>query len=320
MPDSQRIDGLPSLPPRARDGHKGDYGRVLIVGGSLGMAGAVGLAGMAALRGGAGLVYVVCPEDILATVAGYEPSYLTIPLPHRPSHASGNPASSGPSDGKENQERSEPGESWSQIVLSQPADVIAIGPGMGRSTALARLVRRVLMEATAPVLVDADGLNLLAANLDVLKQRKGPTILTPHPGEFARLSGLSLPRIAADRVGLAIAFAREHNVVLVLKGAGTVIADSTRHAVNQTGNPGMATGGAGDVLTGLAAALLAQGLSAWEAARLAVHLHGLAGDVAAGRKTEVSLIARDIVEAIPDAFAHYHSPVATGASSIPTPL
>lgn len=244
------------------------------------MAGAVGLAGMAALRGGGGLVYVACPESIVPTVASYEPCYITIPLTGR-------------------------ADDWSQVVLHHRVDVIAIGPGMGQDPDLKGFVRRVLKDAQSPIVVDADGLNLLADNLEVLKSRTAPTILTPHPGEFSRLSGLSTEQIAADRVGAASKFAREHDIVLVLKGAGTIVADANRHAINQTGNPGMATGGTGDVLTGLTAALVAQGLAAWEAARLAVHLHGLAGDVAAGRKTEVSLIARDVVEALPDAFAAY---------------
>lgn len=287
MNGARRDDELPRLAPRAKGGHKGDYGRVLIVGGSRGMAGAPALAGMAALRGGAGLVTVACPDAVLDTVASFEPSYMTLPLPSD-------------SEGRIAHEAA-------AILAGHVHDVLAIGPGLSQSARLARLVSRVLTDSDRPVVVDADALNMLATNLDVLSLRRSATVLTPHPGEFARLSGLPPEVIAADRIGSAVDFARNHGVVLVLKGAGTVVTDGDRYSVNETGNPGMATGGSGDVLTGLVAAMIGQGLGAWEAARLAVHLHGLAGDLAAEEKSEVSLIARDVIEALPAALRKYGS-------------
>jgi NAD(P)H-hydrate epimerase len=277
------IADVPTLHRRARSAHKGDFGRVLVVGGCPGMAGAPALAGLAALRGGAGLVTVACPNSIAHTVAGFEPSYMTAALPSD-------------SDGRIQ------GDGGADAILKLPFDVLAMGPGLSQSESLANLVRRVYLECVRPLVMDADALNLLARFGDALPPRNAPTILTPHPGEFARLSGRSAVEIAARRVEEAAEFARRRRVVLVLKGAGTVVTDGVRCAVNRTGNPGMATGGSGDVLTGLVAALVGQGLEAWSAARLAVHVHGLAGDLSAQDNSEISLIARDLVDALPAAF------------------
>lgn len=270
---------LPHLPPRAPDAHKGDFGLALIVGGSRGMTGAVALAGMAALRGGAGLVRLAVPEACLDTVAGFEPSYMTVGLP---ADSSGRLAAS----------------AFDAIAaLADTATVVACGPGLGRSLDLEQLVGRLYQEVRKPMVVDADGLNALSSDADALSQPGGPRILTPHPGEFARLIGKKLE--PQQRPAAAVALAARCRAVVVLKGHRTLITDGTRQAINTTGNPGMATGGTGDVLTGLITALWCQGLEAFDAARLGVHLHGLAGDLAAEELGQVSLIASDLVRFLP---------------------
>ncbi len=240
------------------------------------MSGAAALAGLGALRGGAGLVYVACPESIASTVAVIEPSYLTIDLPE--DHA-----------GRITLEA---------LDLLQPhlasVDCVALGPGLGQSASLGQLVATILATTEKPCLLDADALNLIAGCLDWLKGNRGPRILTPHPGEFARLTGRTTAAVQADRESLALEFAKQHNVVLVLKGAGSVITDGEQITINPTGNPGMATGGTGDVLTGLIAALVAQGMVPFDAAQLGCHLHGLAGDLAAEEWGQPGLIASDL--------------------------
>jgi len=273
---------LPRLPPRRPDAHKGDFGVALIVGGSRGMAGAVALAGMAALRGGAGRVRLAAPDVLLDAVAGFEPSYMTAPLP---ADAAGRIASG----------------AFDRIVeLAESATVIACGPGLGRSLELDQLVLRLYRKIAKPMVFDADALNALATEPETLVHPGGPRILTPHPGEFARLiDGKLAPELLAEA---AVQLAARCGIVVVLKGHRTLTTDGARRAINTTGNPGMATGGTGDVLTGLIAALACQHLEPFDAARLGVHLHGLAGDLAAEELGEVSMIASDLVLYLPDAF------------------
>ena len=282
---------LPRLPERAPESHKGDFGLLLVVGGSRGMSGAAALAGVAALRGGAGLVRVAVPDVCLETVAGFEPSYMTVPLPSDPAGRISLAAR-----GK-------------IIELAAAATVVACGPGLGRSPGLDALVGWLYTNLPMPLVVDADGLNALAARPDVLAKPAGPRILTPHPGELARLLGAE--RVSADRrEAAAVDLAARCGVVVVLKTHRTLITDGQRRAVNTTGNPGMATGGSGDVLTGLIAALACQKLSPLEAACLGVYLHGLAGDLAAARTGQESLIASDLVRFLPEAFKKYRMPTA----------
>jgi NAD(P)H-hydrate epimerase len=274
---------LPVLPPRKPDGHKGDYGRVLIIGGSQGMAGAIALAGMAALRSGAGLVKLATASSCQATVASFEPSAMTIALAadeHGLISEAALPTI---------------------VEAAKEATVLACGPGLGRSDALAQVVAWLYQNITQSMVFDADALTLLAREPAILARAGGPRILTPHPGEFARLLGRpSFP--PSEREKLATEFARTNKLVLVLKGHQTVITDGTRTAINQTGNPGMATGGTGDVLTGVITALVGQGLAPYDAARLGVHVHGLAGDLAAAELGQVSLIASDLVTYLPRAW------------------
>lgn len=290
--DFTRVKSLPKLPPRRPESHKGDYGRVLVVAGSRGMAGAAALAGVSALRSGAGLVRVATAHEVQPTVAGFEPSYMTWPLHNDPSgRIDFNSATRTTLEGWRTQ-----------------TDVVAIGPGLGQSASLGRMVRWFLKTWSIPVVVDADALNMLAAeDRAAFQMRDAPTIVTPHPGEMARLLETTTTEIQSHRTESALACARrwEQRVVVVLKGHGTIVTDGVQLFVNKTGNPGMATGGSGDCLTGVIAALTAQGLSPFDAAVLGVHIHGLAGDIARDQNGMVGLIAGDLVDALADAFALY---------------
>lgn len=276
MNKPERVAAVRSLPPRDPAGHKGTYGHALVVAGSVGMSGAAYLAGCAALRGGAGLVSVACPSPILSILASLEPCYLTLPCPSDPHGRMSSAAI--------------------ELILDHPADVVAVGPGIGTSHDQIALVTEILRRDPRPMVLDADGLNCLAGNVGVLRKRRAPTVLTPHPGEFSRLCGIPIDRIQADREEAAHTFAQAHEVVVALKGHGTVVADGRSLYVNDTGNPGMATGGSGDVLTGLLAALIGQGFAPFDAATTAVRLHGPAGDLARDRFGETSMTARDILE------------------------
>lgn len=285
-----RITEVPRLAPRPTDAHKGSFGRALVVAGSRGMSGAAVLCGSAALRGGAGLVQVATPASVQRVVAAGNPCYMTVPLPEEADGCVSVAAAGELAD------------------LVGTASAVAVGPGLGRAVGLPDLLRAVLTATKAPLVLDADALNALVDRLTDLRLHQGPVVLTPHPGEFARLLGCDVPAVQADRQQLAGRFATEHGTVVVLKGHGTIVTDGTQLAVNSTGNPGMATGGTGDVLTGLLAALLAQGLGPFAAAQLAVHLHGLAGDLARDALGETALIASDLLDYLPRAFlAHARS-------------
>jgi ADP-dependent NAD(P)H-hydrate dehydratase len=284
----ERVETIPQLPKRPADSHKGLYGTVLVVAGGRGMAGAAALCGASSLRSGAGLVRVACPAEVQPTVASFEPSYMTFPLPNN-------------DDGFL---RFEPARDAIGRMLEN-SNVLAIGPGLGQSDDVRRLVRWVVESVGVPTVLDADALNGLAGQTELLRGLRRPVVLTPHPGEFARLAGSTTAEIQADREARAAALAGlSDHLVVVLKGNGTVVTDGRRVFVNATGNPGMATGGVGDVLTGVIAALLGQKLAAFEAAQLGVHAHGLAGDIARDQNGEVGMIAGDVVDALPDAFDH----------------
>lgn len=275
---------LPRLQKRNPESHKGDYGRALLVGGSRGMSGSISLSGRATLRSGAGLVTLAVPDVCLDTVASFDPCYMTLGMPcdaegrmvlaaRRPLHE-----------------------------FAEMATAVGCGPGWGASESLAQLAQDLYTKLPMPAVFDADGLNGLAAVGATLGHHQGPRILTPHPGEFDRLVGESSATIQ-DREALAIRLAGDAGVVVVLKGHRTLITDGEAQFHNTTGNAGMATGGCGDVLTGIITALLCQGMGPLEAARLGVHVHGLAGDLAAEKLGEVSLIATDLVDHLPQAFA-----------------
>jgi ADP-dependent NAD(P)H-hydrate dehydratase len=284
----EAIETVPVLGPRPSDSNKGRFGHVLVLAGSRGMAGAAALCGAGALRSGAGLVRIATAAEVQPTVASFEPSYMTYPLPCDP-------------DGCIDFAAALP----SLKKLIEPATVIAVGPGLGQSADARKLLQFLIAESDKPLVIDADGLNALVGQMELLSQSKKPLVLTPHPGEFARLSGLPIATVQADRIVRAAAFAAlAEQLVVVLKGSGSVVSDGKRYYVNTTGNPGMATGGTGDVLTGVIAALLAQKLPAFEAAQLGVFIHGVAGDIARDQNGETSLIAGDLIDALPDAFVH----------------
>jgi NAD(P)H-hydrate epimerase len=270
------------IAPRAPDSHKGDFGRVLVIAGSRGKTGAAHLAGIGALRSGAGLVTIATPACCLPIVAAMAPEYMTEALDET---ADGiNP------DAVER-------------VLDIARDVIAIGPGLGQSARTVEFVKAVVDRATMPIVVDADGLNAFAGDPDKLTGREGrDVIITPHPGEMGRLVGMSVDEVQARRLDVARNFAAAHHVYVVLKGHRTLIATPDEKVfINPTGNPGMATGGTGDVLTGMIAAWLAQLLDAEAACKLAIYLHGMAGDLAEADDGEVAMTAGDLAAHIGDA-------------------
>lgn len=273
---------LPSIPRRPDYGHKGTFGKVAIVGGSVGMSGAMCLASVAALRTGSGLVTAIVPRTIQPVVASFEPCVMTIGL-------------------KDDAETGLIAPSTSVVTaFLEDKDAVGIGPGLGRSPAAAELLRGILLNADCPLIVDADGLNLAAEHGLFSDRRSCPCVVTPHVGEFSRLSGRSIADIELYRDEIAREYAATWNLIVVLKGPGTIVTDGNRLYRNTTGNSGMATAGSGDVLTGIITSLAGQKLPAFEAAALGVYSHGLAGDLAANRWTERGMIASDLLPALPE--------------------
>jgi NAD(P)H-hydrate epimerase len=270
------------IAPRTPDSHKGDYGRVLVVAGSRGKTGAAHLAGVGALRSGAGLVTIATPASCQPIVATMAPEYMTEPLPET-------------ADGLD--------PDAVDHVLELARDVLALGPGLGQAAGTREFIRQLVDRATMPLVVDADGLNAFGGNPDGLAGREGrDVIITPHPGEMARLVGMSTDEVQASRLEIARNFAVAHHVFVVLKGHRTLIATpDAKIFINPTGNPGMATGGTGDVLTGMIAAWLAQLLDAEAACKIAVYLHGLAGDLAEADLGDVAMTAADVAGHLGDA-------------------
>jgi ADP-dependent NAD(P)H-hydrate dehydratase / NAD(P)H-hydrate epimerase len=271
------------ISPRTPDSHKGDYGRVLLVAGSLGKTGAAHLAAVGALRSGAGLVTVACSSSCLPIVAALGPEYMTEPIAEQESGLDPDAV---------------------DRVLEMARDVVAIGPGLGQSRHTKTFITTLVDRATMPLVIDADGLNAFSDDPDRLTGREGrDVIITPHPGEMARLVGMSTDEVQASRLEIARNFAVAHHVYVVLKGHRTLIATPDEHVfINPTGNPGMATGGTGDVLTGMIAAWLAQLLDAEAACKLAVYLHGMAGDLAEADEGEVAMTSADLAAHLGDAF------------------
>jgi len=278
-------DDIPKLKPRAVDAHKGDFGKVCIIAGSVGMSGAAALAGRSALRAGAGLVRVATPKSVLPIVAAIEPSFTTIPL----AEDKGGRISA----------------KAINTILNAVAenDALAFGPGIGVSNELHSILESLLGQEGLRLLIDADGLNNLAKIKDWPTRLKANLILTPHPGEIKRLwSSVFREDLPSERQEQAGRLAQQTKTIVVLKGAGTVVTDGQKAYINKTGNPGMATAGSGDVLTGVLTALMGQGLSDFEAAVLGVYIHGLAGDIAAEKIGQISLMATDIADFLPEAF------------------
>lgn len=267
---------------RSPDAHKGNFGHIFILGGSARFSGAAVLCAEAALRSGAGLVTLGIPKSLNSAIIKIKSKeVMTLPL-------------------AETTEGTLSLSAFQKVKdFSKNIDVLAVGPGLTQNKSTQNLVRKVISNINKPIVIDADGLNALAGHLDLLGITR---ILTPHPGEMARLLGISVKNIQNNRKEIAAKFCRVHKVTLVLKGHNTVVADYKSNLyINKTGNPGMATAGSGDVLTGMIAAFLGQGLDAFNAAKYAVYLHGLAGDLAAKEKTQLSMIASDIIDKIPEA-------------------
>jgi NAD(P)H-hydrate epimerase len=287
MTDLEPPDELPPLKPRPADGHKGTFGYDLVIGGSVGMAGAVVLTSRACLRSGAGVVRTLVPEAIYQPVAAQLTCPLVFPLP----------------DTRDGFFHPDAGER--SRTLASESDAAGIGPGIGRQDETAHFVRTLLPELEIPTVVDADGLNIISEDVALLDRVDTPLVLTPHPGELSRLRGCSVAEIQNDREASARHFAGEHGVVLVLKGQHTVVSDGERAWTNPTGNDGLATGGAGDVLTGMVLSLLGQGYDPYEAARISVYLHGYAGDIVARENGSDGLIASDLIDVLPEVFKAY---------------
>lgn len=272
--DHQQV--LNILPDRRIDAHKGDFGRILLLCGSRGYTGAAALAAMGALRSGAGLVYLAVPESIYAIEATKLNEAIVLPLPDQ--------------DGKLCID------ALPQILKLLPnMDAVLLGPGWGQSEGNFLIAKEILQTFEGAVVVDADGINVIAKHMDIVRERKAPTIFTPHPGEFARMGGDN----TLDRQVAAESFARDFGCILLLKGHNTVITDGCRTYVNPTGNPGMAVGGSGDVLAGIIASLIGQGIDPLEAAACGAWLHGAAGDICAQEIGQYGMLPTDMVEALP---------------------
>ncbi len=283
---SEIITAIKRIYPRQLHTHKGNYGRVFILAGSQGMSGSAYLCGYSALRAGAGLVYLGIPYSLNSIMEVKLTEVITIPL-------------------LQTREITLSIRAFNKIKqISENMDYMVIGPGISQNYSTRKLVHKIVAEINKPILLDADGINAFQDCVDFLKNRKANSIiLTPHLGEFARLLKLSVSEIKKEREKLAKDFACKFNLTLILKGHNTiVVSPDGRCYVNTTGNPGMATAGSGDVLTGVIAALRTQGLDDYLASVLGVYIHGLAGDIAAEHKTQISMVAGDILESLPHAF------------------
>ena len=269
-------DVLSILPDRKADSHKGDYGKILLICGAVGFTGAPVLASMGALRCGAGLVFLAVPAEIYPIVAGKLMEPVIYPLPGEAGRVSTSAI---------------PFIDW----LLADKDAVLVGPGLGRNDALEEILCHIAQSYTGSLVLDADGINHMASHKDILRGRTGPTILTPHMGEFQRLGGnIDLPRNAS-----AMEVANELGAVIVLKGHRTIITDGTRIYENPTGNPGMAVGGSGDVLAGMVTAFLGQGIPPLESAAASCWLHGKAGDLAAEKLGQYAMLPTDMIQELP---------------------
>ena len=278
----EKADITPLFPERPKDTHKGIFGHLLVVAGSRGKTGAAAMASNAALRSGAGLVTLAVPKNLQPIYEMKLTEVMTEPL-------------------SESEKWSISENALGEILaLSEGKNAVALGSGIEPTSAAVKVMAGLIKELSHPVVIDAGGIDAIIANRDILKNAKGPRIITPHPGEMGRLLGISSMNVQADRVGIAKAFAEENNVVVVLKGAHTVIAvPEGRAFINTTGNPGMATAGTGDALTGIIGGLLAQGFNPEHAALASVYLHGVAGDMVKDEKGEYGIMATDLIEKIP---------------------
>lgn len=276
---------LRRLPRRKKATHKGSYGHVLVLAGSKGLTGAAYLTAQASLLSGSGLVTLGIPESLNPIMERKLTEVMTLPL-------------------AETKNASLSLKAYKKIKkFFKKIDVIAIGPGLSQNPNTKKLIRKLVQMLDRPFVLDADGINAFVGNLGLLKRIKIPSVVTPHPGELARLLKMKVKDIQKNRLKIAKKFAKEYKKILALKGYRTiVVSPQGRQYVNRTGNPGMASGGTGDVLTGIIASLIGQGVEAFEAACLGVYVHGLAGDLVSKEKGETSLVATDLLNKLPEAF------------------
>ncbi len=279
------------MPKRKKQSHKGDYGKVLIIAGSVGMTGAARLCCGSALRMGSGIVYLAVPKSLNEIMENSLTEAITIPVREIDGVLDSN--------------------AYDDILpYMKMADVLLVGCGLSTKAGTMDVFRNLMEKCEVPMVIDADGLNLLAKDISLLKRKDNPKVLTPHIVEFSRLSGIKTEEINNDRINLARQFAMDNNVVLVLKGAGTVIAAPEGECyISPTGNAGMATGGSGDVLSGMIASLIGQGVPPFDAAVMGVYLHGKCADIAAGEKGQCSMLPTDMIECIPKAVLKLHTGV-----------
>ena len=269
------------LPKRDLNSHKGSYGRVGIIAGSTGMVGSACLSSMAALRSGAGLVYNIVPKSLQNIFSIKLIEAIILPIEDdNTGHFTVNST-----------------KDIEEILIDK--DVLVLGPGIGVGEEREKFVKYILLKYNKTIVLDADGLNCIAKNPSILSKRKATTIITPHPGEMARLLNTSIKEIQQNRIEYSKTFSNKYNIITILKGHETIVTNGEDIYINTTGNPGMATAGSGDVLTGILASFIAQGMDPYEASKLGVYIHGLAGDLAKIDKGEYSMIARDIIENIP---------------------
>ncbi len=272
------------LPKRKSDGNKGDFGRLCVVAGSKGMTGAAVLSAYSALRTGSGLVTLLTADSERAVAASYHAEIMTAGLPCKNGIISADAADR-------------------IMEFANKSDAVVFGPGLGQSDSIFEILQQLIISYDKTLVIDADGLNALSKNPRILKNKAGNIILTPHPGEMSRLTGRTIAEIQSNRKSCAEQFAAEYGVTVVLKGEGTIVSALDKESyINKTGNVGMATAGSGDVLSGVIASLSGQGLCAFDAAKLGVYIHGIAGDIAAEEKTVYGMVAGDITEKLPDAF------------------
>jgi hydroxyethylthiazole kinase-like uncharacterized protein yjeF len=291
-----RVKSLPKLFSREKNTHKGSYGRVLVLAGSPGMTGAAYLCSKAALRSGSGLVTLGIPKSLNPIMETKLTCVMTHPLPETKALTLSN-------KGREE-----------ILKLCENHNVVALGPGLSQQPETKKLILWLIKTIDRSIVIDADGINALTGKLHILYNIKKNVVLTPHPGEMSRLINLgSAKDVQKKRLDIATQFVKsihkqlekEKDLVLVLKGDKTIVADYKKVYINHTGNPGMATAGAGDVLTGIIVSLIGQGFNVFDASQLGVYVHGLAGDIASKKKGEASMIASDILDFLPDAFIRY---------------
>jgi len=270
---------------RKLNSHKGDYGHLFIIGGSPGLTGAVCLSGISALRSGCGLVTIGIPESLNNIIETKLTEVMSKPFPETNQHTFSL-------------------KSVSPVLefIEEKADGVVIGPGISLNTETGKFVKEIIKRITKPLVIDADAIKLISLEIEILKNLKTKAILTPHPGEMSFLIKKDVHQIQKQRVFFAKNFAKEYGLILVLKGYKTIVTDGKNVYINKTGNPGMATAGTGDVLSGIIGSFLVQGIEPFISAKMAVYIHGLAGDFAKKIKGEISLIASDIIDFLPEVF------------------